>query len=101
MEPRKNCSSEVIPHELETALRALLKEGKTIEAIKRLRNATGAPLSACKAWIDDRWQQIVGITRKPVKPCPFCTRPLRTDQAQQCFECGMDWHDSGNVVRRG
>ena len=26
------------------------------------------------------------------KPCPFCGKPLRTNQAQQCFLCGADWH---------
>ena len=25
------------------------------------------------------------------KPCPECRQPLRTNQAQQCFECGATW----------
>ena len=25
-------------------------------------------------------------------PCPQCSAPLRTAQAQQCFHCGADWH---------
>lgn len=25
-------------------------------------------------------------------PCPRCGQPLRTPKAQQCFECGADWH---------
>lgn len=33
--------------------------------------------------------------------CPYCGSPLRTDRAEQCFRCGMDWHDPSNVVRRG
>jgi hypothetical protein len=33
--------------------------------------------------------------------CPYCAVPLRTDEAKQCFECGMDWRDPANVVRRG
>lgn len=26
------------------------------------------------------------------KPCPQCGKPLRSNQAKQCFECGADWH---------
>jgi hypothetical protein len=36
---------------------------------------------------------------RPTKPCPWCGKPLKTEKAQQCFECGMDWHDPANVVR--
>jgi SMI1 / KNR4 family (SUKH-1) len=25
-------------------------------------------------------------------PCPHCGRPLRSNRAKQCFECGADWH---------
>ena len=31
-------------------------------------------------------------------PCGSCGRPLRTRLARQCFECGLDWHDSGEPV---
>jgi hypothetical protein len=34
------------------------------------------------------------------RPCLYCGAPLRTRKAKQCFECGMDWHDSANVVCR-
>lgn len=30
-------------------------------------------------------------------PCPFCGKMLRTATAQQCFECGKDWHDVNQV----
>ena len=30
--------------------------------------------------------------KRSAKPCPFCGRPLRNDQAKQCFACGADWH---------
>jgi len=26
--------------------------------------------------------------------CPSCNQPLRTSKAQQCFECGADWHEA-------
>jgi hypothetical protein len=26
------------------------------------------------------------------KPCPHCGKPLRSNQAKQCFDCGADWH---------
>jgi hypothetical protein len=29
---------------------------------------------------------------KPTKRCPDCGKLLRSDKAQQCFECGADWH---------
>ncbi len=31
--------------------------------------------------------------------CPYCGEPLRAATAQQCFECGADWHDAEHVVR--
>jgi hypothetical protein len=34
-------------------------------------------------------------------PCPFCGHPLQTSKAQQCFRCGMDWHDPDNPRRLG
>lgn len=29
-----------------------------------------------------------------LKPCPFCAAPLRTNLAEQCLECGADWHSN-------
>jgi len=28
------------------------------------------------------------------KPCPKCGKPLRSNLAQQCFECGAKWHEA-------
>ena len=27
------------------------------------------------------------------EPCPKCGKPLRSNTAMQCFECGANWHD--------
>src|SRR4051794_36736445 len=35
------------------------------------------------------------------RDCPYCSAPLPTSKAKQCFHCGMDWHDAHNIVRRG
>jgi len=92
---RRPCCDSINP-ELETELIALMEEDRTIEAIKRLRAATSAPLGACKSWVDERLSRMGGIPRKwKGKPCPYCGKPLRTDQARQCFECGKDWHEQG------
>lgn len=36
-------------------------------------------------------QEIWAFGRK-TPPCPKCGKPLKTNKAQQCFECGHDWH---------
>jgi hypothetical protein len=38
--------------------------------------------------------------RQRVPVCPYCGKGLRTKNAKQCFDCGMDWHDPGNPIRR-
>jgi hypothetical protein len=40
-------------------------------------------------------------SRSPEAPCPYCGAQLRTVKAKQCFDCGMDWHDPANIIRRG
>ena len=30
--------------------------------------------------------------KKHGPPCPHCGKPLRSELAKQCFECGTDWH---------
>lgn len=38
--------------------------------------------------------------RQRVPVCPYCGNELPTKNAKQCFDCGMDWHDSSNPIRR-
>ncbi len=33
------------------------------------------------------------IAQKEVVPCPHCGKALLTAKAQQCFQCGADWHN--------
>jgi len=82
--------------EVEAELSALIGEGHTIAAIKRLREATGVNLGMAKQIVA---QRIEFKTQTPRPPCPYCGQPLRTMLAKQCLECGMDWHDPNNVVR--
>ena len=45
-------------------------------------------------------QSFFGREKAAGGPCPHCGVPLRTSKAQQCRQCGMDWHDPENVVCR-
>ena len=94
----ENEKLESLDPELEAELKVMMAKGLTISAIKRLREATGCGLADAKTWVD---RTLVKDKRRPAdKPCPYCGKPLRTDLARQCFECGADWHDAGNVIRR-
>ncbi len=83
----------------EEAIRHLAEQHK-IEAIKELRNLTGCNLRWAKIWVahPNGPRTKHGETGPP---CPYCGEPLRTERAQQCLSCGMDWHDPNNVVRHG
>ncbi len=63
----------------------------TIEAIKELRERTGCSPLWAKIWLYHPHGPHP-ISRPNGPPCPYCGRPLRTDKAQQCLECGADWH---------
>jgi ribosomal protein L37AE/L43A len=40
------------------------------------------------------------VSRQRVPVCPYCGKAIRTQNAKQCFDCGMDWHDPFNPFRR-
>jgi hypothetical protein len=86
--------------ELDEEVRAMIGQGHTIAAIKRLREATGWGLAEAKMWFDRASDDGGSVKYRTGKPCPYCGNPLRTDSAKQCFECGTDWHDANNIIRR-
>ena len=88
-----------IDQEIEAEIIGLIGQGLTIAAIKRLREATGWNLAAASKWVVQHSPEMQ--QRQRTAPCPYCGQPLRTVLARQCLECGMDWHDPKNVVRRG
>lgn len=91
---------EIRSPELEAEVKELIGRGLTIAAIKRLREATGWGLADATRWVDRDLERRGFRKDRTGKPCPYCGKPLRTDTAKQCFECGTDWHDANNVVRR-
>lgn len=78
----------------EAELNALVLEGKPLEAMVRLQSNTNWSSRESKDWITNREKWLKR------KPCPFCERILPHPEALQCFECGMDWHDPSNPVKR-
>ena len=88
--------SAPLASELYEELKEMVSKGMHVGAILRLREATGCGLREAK----DRFEHILeagGLAHKWVgRPCPFCGEALRTDLAQQCFECGKDWHGVPN-----
>ena len=82
---------------LQVELMSLIDHSRFILAMKRLREATGCSLVEAKGWVE---KHMPVMQRKASKPCPYCGKVLRTDKARQCFDCGMDWHDSNQPIRR-
>jgi RNA polymerase-binding transcription factor DksA len=34
----------------------------------------------------------IAFETEGIKACPRCSKPLRSKEAKECFECGADWH---------
>jgi transcription initiation factor IIE alpha subunit len=76
---------EIDPH-LDSELRNMLENHeRNALVIKRLHDEAGYSFQEAMQWVGD-------YSASQVKPCPHCGKPLRTDAARQCFECGKDWH---------
>ncbi len=90
-EPRDEFRRVAIPPDIEREALTLLGEGKLLLAMKCLHETTKLPFFECKCWVTER------IPSPPLPPCPYRGKPLRTDRARQCFECGADWHDPPTV----
>jgi hypothetical protein len=84
---------------LEAEVRRLLSQGHTIDAIKRLREATGWGLREALMWVH-RALEAGEFRPQPTRtPCPYCGQPLRTEKAKQCFNCGSDWHEASILAQ--
>lgn len=75
MQPKRRCCQPINP-EREAELLALIGEGKTIEAIKKLRKATSARLIECKGWVDERG---AGMFRQELSDSAFPRFGVRTE----------------------
>ncbi len=63
-----------------------------IEAFREIRARTGCSLLWAKIWLLHPHGPHPMFPDANGPPCPYCGRPLRTAKAQQCLECGADWH---------
>jgi hypothetical protein len=86
---------ERAPISLDPAVEAqvvdLLREGKTphIQVVKTIIERAGCTVGDAFGWLYSYYYR---QERLRAKPCPYCGKPLRTNEAKQCFECGADWH---------
>lgn len=87
-----------LPPSREARIRQMITERDNVAAMRELIDATGCPLSWADLWVAHKGR---AQPRPPGTTCNHCGGRLRTPQAKQCLECGMDWHDPHNVHRRG
>lgn len=86
-----------LPLDLEQQVRELASDGQTMRAIHRLSEGVGCSTQAARAWLD---RHVIYPWRWSGGPCPYCGQKLRTHKAQQCFDCGRDWHGSAEASGR-
>lgn len=88
------------PDEVKQRLMELLKQNP-IDAFREYAAFLGLELQEPyddRLWVARDTILELHDPRKPPEPplpCPQCGELLRTSKAQQCFECGADWHKSG------
>jgi hypothetical protein len=87
--------------EVEGRVRHLLAQNEKIKAIHELIAATGCSLGWAHLWISHPNGPELHQKSGMGPPCYYCGKALRSPVAQQCVECGMDWHDARRVFRLG
>jgi hypothetical protein len=68
----------------------LVRQGKSIEAIKEYKDFHGIQVNDAKMTVVELHRLFVWPG--PPTPCPHCGEALRTPVAQQCLSCSADWH---------
>jgi hypothetical protein len=90
-----------VPEDVEAELMALIAQGQFTDAENRLQEI-GMGAVESSSWVCARRPPVEWPERPaPSVPCPYCGEILKSDMAQQCFACGMDWHDASHPIRRG
>jgi len=84
--------------EHEATLRGLIDRGKKVEAMFKLREATGCSVRWSKIWVIHGG--VPNNAAEAASPCPHCGAPLRSPRSTQCRFCKRDWH-SGLVESLG
>ena len=84
-----------LPREEEIRILKMARFEGEASAVDALMEVMGCPRAWAELWVTHPFGP-----RRPARlwvgpPCSGCGRPLRTRLARQCFECGLDWHASG------
>jgi hypothetical protein len=84
-----------------TAVIAWLKGGSALDIFVRIQDKLVLMGSARRTGRPFRlWSEDLAEFKWPkTKPCPYCGKLLRTEKSQQCFMCGMDWHNPNQIVQ--